>query len=168
MEAASDNGGAAKNKLKKFFKSMSKENIKQKLARKPSKEKIPVFREKDANAPPPPIAAPQTGVPPQSPLPEPKSPLAKSPRGKKKSSPFKKAAASPPPTAPPLPTTPPPVTPVAKHSPAPLLKKIDEAAAASGDSGGNKILKCSRVLGAAVLLFVLKNALSGRKKQTKI
>jgi hypothetical protein len=168
-----------KSKFKKFSKSMSKDNIKQKLSRKPSAE-LGVGKEnsgiqggggskRELIGGAPPIMPLQTALKnrgallEQTPEPKsiPKSPLAAKPEMQKTTffspSPVKRGQATPPPKE---------MVDVTKSSPAlNLVKKIveeeEQEAAAEGEaatSGRNqKLIKCSRILGGAVLLFFLKS-----------
>ena len=157
-----------KSGFKKFKKTMSKENIKQKLSRKPSKEMgKKVLQPTRENVPPPPPSLPQTALKQKTPEPKahPKSPLAAVQEMKNSESfgtPPRKIDVTKSPSPPLVPKT------TAAETLATTLKAKMEAAAPSSSSkdksSGPKatLLNCTRIAGVAVALFALKTALGSR------
>merc|ERR1739848_948318 len=151
-----------KSSFKKFKKTMSTENIKQKLMRRPSKEKIVAAAEKQMQENVPPVALPQTAL--KNKTPEPKAPHPKSPLAAveaMKSTPFN----SPRKTKIDVTKSPsPPVVAKGAEPTAPPMPTADATAAKPSKSDKRAtLLNCTRVAGVAVALFAIKAALGARK-----
>ena len=162
-----------KSSFKKFKKTMSKDNIKQKLSKKPSSE-LGIGKEnaavqsgttakKGTPTVPPPMMPLQTALAnkkTQEPKSIPKSPLAVA--SNKTVTPF----SSPEKTAG-TPTKKTIIDSVTK-SPVVMAKEIIEEVEegkGSSSTNNNKLVKCTRVLGVAILLFCLKNAIGFGKRK---
>ena len=164
-------GNDIKNKFKQLKKTLSKENIKAKLTRKSSKE-ISVLTEKEGaanmNSSPPPRTLPQTAT---------KDVMASKSPGV---TPIRKrgagAGAGDPGSTPPPPqvkaaleaaakTTKTPQAPPSVNSKKKTATSPSSSSPPAAGDNKNTLLKCSRVLGAAIALLVLKSALFKSKSK---